>query len=58
MRISDVLFAALIFAGGVVTGVFLREADVVTGDHIRRAGKKTVDKVRSMGKPDPAESKN
>lgn len=54
MRFSDLFFGLLVFGGGVITGVFLREANVVTGDQIRRTAKKSVDKMRGVSKAAPA----
>jgi hypothetical protein len=56
MRFSDLFFGLLLFGGGVVTGVFLREADVVTGNHIKTAAKKVVNKVKNVGKDAPVEN--
>jgi hypothetical protein len=46
MRFSDILFGVMIFAGGIVTGIFLRESNVVTGEQIKKTTKNTIDKVR------------
>jgi hypothetical protein len=47
MRLGDLLFIALAFTGGVITGVFLRESEMLTGDHIKKTTKTVVDKFRN-----------
>ena len=54
MRISDIFFGLILFGGGVITGVFLREANVVTGPQIKKAAQKGIDKIKGKREAAPA----
>jgi len=58
MRFGDIFFGLLIFGGGIVAGVFLREGNVLTGDQIKTATRKTLDKARGVRKAGPVTEPN